>query len=167
VDEAEDHAAFVVVEQAVVVTKASAEAANLLYEAFGGLPVVVDVDLDVTDLLPGHIGERFQQLGAVLLLRLKEAVARLPAVSVAGRSVGDTRPGLLPTGDALQSSLYGGAAAERLVVVGNGDPKPPGPRPTDQIADAVAEVGGKPYLGVTWQLHDQLFAPFNSDFGSF
>jgi len=45
---------------------------------------VVDVDFDVADALPPELGEGGEQLVAVLLLRVEEAVAGPIACGVAG-----------------------------------------------------------------------------------
>ena len=154
-DEAEDGAAVVLVEQAVVVAQLAEEGAHLLREAFGGFVVVVDVDFDVADAGAGELGERGEELGAVLLLRVEEAVAGALAVGVAGCGFGDRGPGVLP---ALDAGAGGGVvhpAAERLVVIGDGDPEAGRAGAAGDAAGAVAQVAGEPEFSVAGELHER------------
>jgi hypothetical protein len=158
VNEAKDGSAVVIVEQAMRLAKDAAEVRNLLDESLAGLAVVMDVHLDVADALPRELGEGIEQFAAVLLLGIEEAVAGLLALGVARSGGGDAGPGLLPAGDATQGDVDRNAAAEGLVVVGNGNPEALGFFPPDQPSGAVAQVSGEPKLGVARKFHDGFLA---------
>jgi hypothetical protein len=49
-----------VVKQTMIIAKTPTESANLLNKALGGLAVVMDVNLDITNPLPRYLRERLQ-----------------------------------------------------------------------------------------------------------
>ena len=71
-DKAENCAALVPAQQAVVVRKTAAELRHLLNESFALLVVVMKMHLYVTDAQAHHLGKAVEQISPVLFLRVKK-----------------------------------------------------------------------------------------------
>src|SRR3954447_6950614 len=144
VNETEDHLTIVIVKQTMIVAESAAESANLPDKGFSRLAIMVNMNLDVANLLTGHLGQGFEQLVPVLLFRIKETVARLSACGITRSGTSNARPCLLPPGDPLQSCLRGTSTAKRFIVVGNRNPEALRFRASGNAPCAVAQIGGKP-----------------------
>jgi hypothetical protein len=102
------------------------------------------MDFDIADSLSGHLCERFQQFAPVLLLRVEEAVSRTVARGISRCSICDTGPDLLPTSHTAKSHLHGNLLTKWLVMIRDGNPKPPGFGPAYKASCSITEVPGKP-----------------------
>ncbi len=133
--------------------EAVAEVGHLLPEDGGGVVVVVNVDLDVGGAGAAERGERVEDLGPVLLLGVEAGETGALAGGIARSVFGDAGPAVLPGLDTAES---GGQriAAERLVMIGDGDPHAPGGRASGEVPGATAKVAGKPEICVFGKVHD-------------
>jgi hypothetical protein len=121
VDETKGGAAVVKAQEAVAAVEAIGECLNTVHEVALAFTIVVEMDLDIGDAGFAHFGERIEELWAILLLGIKEGVARRAAdgVMMAG---GDFRPAHGPKAHAGAGLLRGGAGPTGLEMVGEENP---------------------------------------------
>ena len=125
----------------MILVQAFGEGTKLFGEAGCGVVEVMEMDLYVGGSGAGEFGEGIQKVTLILLLRIEEGEAWRSAICVAGSGIGDTGPALLPGGDAGVGVVEGGVSVW-LVVVSDGNPEAFGWAGVDEVADAIAEIGG-------------------------
>jgi hypothetical protein len=83
-------------QKAMFAAEASAKLAYLLDKSFALLAVMVQMDLDIRNPLARESGNTFQQVAAVLLLRVEKSILGALACGIPGSILGDARPPFAP-----------------------------------------------------------------------
>ena len=153
-NESEDGAAVLLAEQAVIAGEPAAKLGDLVDEGIALLVVVMQMHLDITKAEANHFGEAFKKLAAVIFLGIEEAVLRALAGGVLRAGGGNARPAVTPTGQTGAGDLLGCAGAQRLEMIGDGNPCAPGFAAVHLLPKAVLQVRQQPDFRVSCKLHE-------------
>ena len=122
-------------------------------EGIALLVIVMEVHFHVADAQAHYFCYAVEQCATVLLLRIEEAVLRALPCRVSGSVVGNARPAIAPLCHAAQCGFYRSAHAERLVVIGDGNPRTRRLLRRHTLPKAVLQIRHKPDFRVSRELH--------------
>src|SRR4051812_16885006 len=115
----------------------------------------MEVNFDIANAQPRDISNLLHELAVVLLLRIKEAILRAPARSIAWSVVGDSRPPFTPLGHTPQRGFSRRAHPERFIVIRYCEPDTLRRARPNFPAPPVFQIWPKPYLSMPWKLHSR------------
>ena len=152
-NEAEDGPALLLAKKPVVVRQAAAIFGHFPDEGVALLVIVMEMHFHVADAQTHHLRYAVEQCAPVLLLRVEKAVLWALSGRVSGSVVGNARPTIAPPRHAAQRGFNRSAHAQRLVVIGDGNPR--ARRPIRRLAfpKAILQIRHKPDFRVSWKLH--------------
>lgn len=115
--------------------------------------IVVEVHFYIAHAETHHLSYAINNVAPVLFLGIEKAVLRTLSGGVWGCVAGNARPFIAPQGYAAERSFNGGMAAERLVMIGDGDPCALWAGGTNAFTQPVLEVRREPEFCVSWKLN--------------
>jgi hypothetical protein len=143
VDEAEDQASAVRVQQTVNLMQLSQKHVQFLFECGGGVIVVVQMYLNVEGVIAAKIGEDVQDFRCVLLLWVKGGEDRSTPSGVDRGVCGNARPEFAPGCETSKAGGYRSIPGHGLKVVGQRYVETLRRRAPESLGP-VAQVGRKP-----------------------